>query len=212
MRVNLLLHVCKNSLKMHFNSARTMKKLMFTVVCSSQMVQTSKAQSIPFGARGVLVSCITGKEIPAAREAIAVFYEAYEVLCPASVDAKQAKPSDGDISALLANEVADLKDLSKQPFVFRKLGIPSLTFIEIRYAGSPSPTELVAHICRSAQTEKQNKTRLCSRFYPIEHVCPAKLDDIQELAKDLAATHFPEQATPVSVRSLFLLFLRNFPC
>jgi hypothetical protein len=156
------------------------------------------------------VSCVTGKEIPAAREAISVLQEAHEALCPASapVETEQAKQADGDISALLASEVADLKDLSKQPFVFRKLGIPSLTFVEIRYAGSPSSTELVTHICRGVQHERQNKTRLCSRFYPIEHVCPAKLEDIQALAKDLAATHFPENAAPLSVSYCFhYLFL-----
>lgn len=163
----------------------------------------------------MLISCLTGKENLAAREGIAVLSEAYENLCPregAEVDGDEAAQSDTlkpaqaieDISAILSKEVDELKDVKKQPFYYHTLGIPSLVYVEARYKSGPTPTELVAHACQVAKESKQNKTRLCSRFYPIERVCGSTMPEMEALAKEIADAHFPKDGKPVTV-SVFVV-------
>ena len=169
---------------------------------------------IPLGVRGVLASCVTGKEVQSGREAIAVLSAAYEALCPEAADAADApaaadEPDSGDIAALLAGEVAELKDIRKQPFAFRTVGINSLVFIQVQYEGGPTPTELVLHACRSARDAQQNTTRLCKRLYPIERTCAAHLPEMSAAAAKLTAQHFPADAAKgCSVRAAQL---RSFP-
>ena len=129
----------------------------------------------------------------AGREAVNILTEAYEKLCPEAADGGQEEAG-GDISALLASEVADLKDRTKQPFYFQTLGIGSLVYIQVKYKDGPSPGALVAHVCREVKETQQNKSRLCNRFYPIEHVCPANMEAIGTLAKELAAKYFSDDA------------------
>ncbi|KAL4534850.1 hypothetical protein Ndes2526A_g05720 [Nannochloris sp. 'desiccata'] len=159
----------------------------------------AKVHGLPGGgARGVLISTYIGKESQGAREGINILSEAYEALCPEVADAKNQAVGDdkgGDISALLASEVADLKDHSKQDFGFQLLGINGLVFVQVKYEGGPSPAELVQHVCREVKASKQNKTRLCQRFYPVEHQCTADLDAMQEMAKEVLAKHFPADST-----------------
>jgi len=132
-------------------------------------MQSSRAKGMPLGTRGVLVSCVTGKENHAAREAISIFAEAYEQLCPGALEGPESNPSDagGDISAIIACEVADLKDRSKQPFFFHNMGVASLVYVSFQYTDGPSAGELVTHACREAIKTQQNKTRLCNKFYPV---------------------------------------------
>lgn len=173
-------------------------------------MQNAKAQGIPQGTRGVLVSVYTGKEVQAGREAVNILTEAYEKLCPAADEGPDV--AGGDISALLASEVADLKDTSKQPFSFKTLNIGSLVYVEVKYTDGPSPGALVAHVCREVKATQQNKTRLCNRFYPVEHVCAAKMEAIESLAKEIAVKNFPDDATEgTTVRNFNLFFkLSNF--
>ena len=166
-------------------------------ICSK--LQNAKVHGLPGGgARGMLISTYTGKELQAAREAINILSEAYESMCPEVADAKNevvGGDKGGDISALLANEVADLKDYSKQDFGSQLLGINGLVFVQVKYEGGPSPTELVQHVCREVKASKQNKTRLCQRFYPVEHQCTADLEDMQKMAKEVLPNHFPADST-----------------
>lgn len=160
-------------------------------------MQPSKAVSIPSGSRGVLISCVIGKETKAGREATNVFQEAYEHFCPDAADladGDEAPDAGGDISELLANEVKDLKDRSKQLFTVRNMSIPSLVYVSFNYKGGPTPAALVAHVCREAQRTKQNVTRLCSRFYPVDRVCSSTLASMEGIAKEIAAESFPEDA------------------
>jgi hypothetical protein len=175
------------------------------------LLQNARAHGLPGGgARGVLVSTYNGKEAKGAREAINILSEAYESMCPEAADAK-IKAGDtsegGDISALIASEVANLKDHSKQDFGFQLLGINGLVFVQVNYEGGPSPSELVEHVCRKVKASKQNKTRLCQKFYPVEHQCTADLEDMERLAKEILPQHFPADAAEgvtVSVINIFI--------
>jgi hypothetical protein len=145
----------------------------------------------------VLISTYNGKESQGGREAINILSEAYEAMCPEAAVTKNLTVDDdtgGDISALLASEVADLKDHSKQDFGFQLLGISGLVFVQVKYEGGPSPTELVQHVCRDVKATKQNKTRLCQRFYPVEHQCTADLEAMEAMAKEILPNHFPADA------------------
>lgn len=161
----------------------------------------------------MLISVYSGKEAQGAREAINILSEAYETLCPEVADAKNQAVADndegGDISALLASEVADLKDHSKQDFGFQILGIKGLVFVDVKYKDGPTPTELVQHVCREVEASKQNKTRLCQRFYPVEHQCAANFEDMTALAKRILPEHFPADAAEgISVRFFFKFCFR----
>ena len=143
------------------------------------------------------MSGVGGKEVQTGHEAIKILSEAYEHLCPEAQDVEPDDGGDGgggDISALLASEVAELKDIKKQPFVWKKLGISALVYVEVKYKDGPTPAELVGHICREAKATQQNKARLCSRFYPIENVCPSTMQAMESMAKEIASKHFPADA------------------
>jgi hypothetical protein len=169
-------------------------------------LQPAKGSGIPAGSRGILVSCFTGKETYAGREAIAIMSAALDTLAPAKTAADEAGAQ--DIASAIANEVAELKDVRKAPFTAINLGIGSLVYLQYNgEEGGPTPADLVLHICRQAKETGQNTTRLCTRFYPIEYTCPATLEHMGELAKQVADKYFPKQdaAEGVAVSGLFML-------
>ncbi len=152
------------------------------------------------GSRGVLVSCVMGREQQAGREAVAILADAHEALAPPADDAgadaagDDANAPPADIAAELAAEVAGLKDAKQQPLFWRDVGIPSLVYVEARYAGSPAPSALVAHACAAAKASGQNRARLCKRFYPVDATCASTPAAMAALAAELAAEHFPAGA------------------
>lgn len=163
--------------------------------------------------------------------------QAYDALRPQAEAAPAAPAADADISSLIAEEVAELKDTAKQTFYHTPTGLSSSVYVEFRDAGGlgaggaqvpssqpqdahtelsgalwrthplapgsaapaegPSPSEVVAHVCREAAATKQAKTRFCNRFYPIDHTVFAGLEKMAELGKALAAEHFPAGAAPI---------------
>lgn len=168
------------------------------------LLQPTKVQGMPVGSRGVLVSCVVGKERLAGQEAVAVLSEAYDSMTATktqcSTEKEHATEEDGDsrqpadIGAALAAEVADLKDHSRQPFFYTTLGCPAIVYVECRYQEGPLPSQLVEWACSEAQRTKQNKTRLCHRFYPIDVTCPACTDTMQTIALKIASEHFPDDS------------------
>ena len=132
------------------------------------------------------------------REAISILTEAYEELCP---DAGGGDGGDddvvddgGDISAQIANEVAQLKDKSKQPFDFMTMGVSALVYVQIKYKDGPSAAQLAAHVCRQIKSTQQKKSRLCSRFNPVDYVCAPTADAMKEMATESASRYFSQGA------------------
>jgi len=154
------------------------------------------------------VTCLQGKEKKGGKEAIQIFSEALETLRPepenqSDEDAEQEK----DISALLAEEVSGLKDKKKHDFTPIMLGIASILYIQFNYQGDPSPSQLVMHVIEEAEKTRQNKTRLCNRFYPVEYTCPSGLEHMQKMGEKIAADSFPKDATgTVTVWLLLLVY------
>ena len=66
--------------------------------------------------------------------------QALERLRPGAAAAAAPPPAEaaGDISALIASEVADLKDASKQTFYWHSTGVNSVIYVELKDAGGRS--------------------------------------------------------------------------
>jgi len=156
---------------------------------------------LPLDTKGVLVSCIAGKERNAGLEAISILTEAYEALVPdhnKAADGSGDKNDDvkkettKDISSLLAEEVADLNNKDKHLFYFHDLKMPGMVYVEAKYKGvSPTPAELLIWTCERIHKEQQRKARLCNRFYPIDTVIEAEAKAMEKLANVIAEEHFP---------------------
>ena len=171
------------------------------------IAQASRARGIPLGTRGVVVSCLQGKEKKSGKEAIQIFSEALEALRPEPAKDSDENAGQGkDISALLAEEVSGLKDRKKHDFTPIMLGIGSIIYIQFNFQGDPMPSQLVMHVIEEADKTKQNKTRLCSRFYPVDYTCPSGLEHIQKLGERVAALSFPKDATE-TVTVWYYIFL-----
>eukprot|EP00889_Picochlorum_renovo_P000385 jgi/Picre1/27415/NNA_000382.t1 len=116
---------------------------------------SSKVKGIPKGSRGVLVSCILGQEKKAGREALAILSESFEALKNShgskKSDESKEKGDGNDISSLLADEIADLKDKDKQDFSIREVGISALVYIECKYEDGPQPSDIVMHALETAK-------------------------------------------------------------
>ena len=166
--------------------------------------QSSKVKGIPKGAHGVILSTVTGKERMAAREAIAILSEALEELGGPTRDSDDCKIADAkaveeedqshqggaaDISALLKAEVDDMKDKSKQDFFVRDMGLPSTVFLGCNFS-SPSPSDMVFHVLDAVRKSKQNKSRFCHRWFPVEYTCRAELEEIKAMGKKVVEAHF----------------------
>lgn len=69
--------------------------------------------------------------------------QAMERLRPGTTAAAAAPPpaDTSDISALIASEVADLKDASKQPLYWHSTGVNSVVYVELKDAGAEEGRE-----------------------------------------------------------------------
>lgn len=123
----------------------------------SQPSSSNRDKTIPPHTRGIMVSAVAGKEQQAARDAIALFTEAYEALKEqpeggAGEASAEAPPAPADPAAALASEVAALKNKDAQLFYWHHSGLNSVVYVEYRGADSdPSPTQLVMHVCEQAR-------------------------------------------------------------
>lgn len=159
-------------------------------------LQSSKVKGIPKGSKGVLVSCVLGQEKKGGREALDILSESFEALNDPlgskESDEAEKKEEVGDISSILAGEIADLKDKEKQDFFIREVGISALVYIECKYKDGPKPSDIVLHALETAKETGQNKARICSRFYPIDYTSSSELDDIKAMGETIAREHFPK--------------------
>ncbi|KAL4426982.1 hypothetical protein ABPG77_009543 [Micractinium sp. CCAP 211/92] len=160
---------------------------------------------IPLQTRGVLLSCTTGREQQAGREAASLLTEFYERLGgtwkqqAAGAAADEAAATDGadapsDIAAALASEVAELKQGARQPFYYHLIGVNSVVYLEYKDAEGPSPSAIVLAACEAVAAGREARTRFCQRLCPVEATSFASLEKIQEMAARVVAEHFPTGA------------------
>lgn len=173
---------------------------------------TGSKPGIPLNSRGILISCTTGKESQAGREAVNLFTQIYEEMggtwkqqagggraaADAATDGGDADDAAStDIAAALASEVAELKEGSRNPLFYHLTGIGSVVYVEYKDSQGPAPSAMVAIACQATADTGVSKTRFCSRFYPVEYTCFASMEKIGELAARVVAQHFPEDAEPI---------------
>lgn len=143
---------------------------------------------------------MTGKEKQSVREAINILGESLDALRGGDGhDKDDTSKGDNtkeehtqDISSLLADEIADLKDKKKQDFVAWEMGMPSIAYVECCYKDGPSASDLVFHLLDDAKKSGQNKSRFCKRFYPIDYTTTSSIEDIKTLGETVAREHFPK--------------------
>ena len=104
--------------------------------------------------------------------------------------ADKEKEGSKDISALLAAEVANLKDKSKHRFKHHETGIKGCQYVSFPPDG-PSPQDVVVSIMKEAKATMTLRARNCSRFLPVTHTCFASIESIKEMASKVLAGHFP---------------------
>jgi len=159
----------------------------------AKFFSTNKDATLPLGTRGILISCVSNKWKPAAQEAIRVLTPYYEELLPAT---KAEEDSGKDISSLIANEIADLKNPRKQVFTVHDTGIPSLVYLEMAQSNAgPGPSEVMLAVAQDIQKTRQCKVRLCMRFTPVLAVCQADLGEVKQTANRILGPLFPAEAT-----------------
>lgn len=141
-------------------------------------------------------------EHKAIREASLLFEEHYDKLqkesqgastssvAPPAQEAPEKAEGSKDISALLAAEVADLKDRSKHRFKHHETGIKGCQYVSFPPEG-PSPQDVVVSIMNEAKATMVLRARNCSRFLPVTHSCFASVEAIKEMGAKVLQGHFP---------------------
>eukprot|EP00798_Chlamydomonas_sp_ICE-L_P021692 gene21692-28715_t len=118
----------------------------------------------------------------------------------AGTSSKPAAKAEGegkkDISALIAAEVAELKDKSKQRFTPHGMSVNGCVFIMFpQDIPTPSPVDVVISIMEEAKSTKTLRARHCNRMLPIMHTCFAGLEEIKKMGPLVVAGHFPKGGT-----------------
>lgn len=162
----------------------------------------------PLGSRGFLVSCETGLESRGIQEALAVLNEYYEKLVPeadrqaaapgADAGSKAAQGGGGgdtppDFEAALAEEAAEIKDKGNKLFYASKTGVGGLIYVRMKHdaPGGVGPVQVAQTLMEDVAATKQNKTRHCMRFIPVEYVCEPSIKGIHEGTKKILQSHMP---------------------
>lgn len=156
--------------------------------------------TIPYGARGVIVTCDGGKERAAVRDVVRNLTEraeqtfGYEAAGTASGDAGEGKETTGDVVAdALRAELEGLREEKKKPALKEmSLDLRACTFVGAsdELANACDIVELVKADLERAKSTNVTFSRHCMRMIPVEVVCFAGVDEIKEAVKPLLERHF----------------------
>lgn len=154
------------------------------------------------------MSCVTGKESQACREAAAALREAYAA---ESVRGGAAAPPPAAIPAadLGAALDADLKalaapgggDPAAPALKTAQLG-PGLAFLSLPVepaAGEPTPTAVAVALARDVAATRSGRSRFVLRVVPFEATVPAEAGAIVAGVKRLVSSAFPDAPTTYAV-------------
>ncbi|KAJ3150462.1 THUMP domain-containing protein 1 [Geranomyces michiganensis] len=107
------------------------------------------------------------------------------------IKAENHTDEEGDVSDLLAKELAELKrapEDTKQQFSWIKTNMDCIVFLQT-YAPI-EPADFVHKILTDLNESKKKKTRYTQRIHPVQNTCRAFEDKIKAMAKPLLAPHF----------------------
>mmetsp|Transcript_13275 Transcript_13275/g.55746 ORF Transcript_13275/g.55746 Transcript_13275/m.55746 type:complete len:351 (+) Transcript_13275:161-1213(+) len=180
---------------------------------------SSSSAAIPYGTRGVVVTCEQGKERAACRDVARALDEIYEAKFPSSANAGDGESGDAgdppstadpggsktDPSDALAAELRQLKEekSESQRFEYLNLDFKACAFVRMNKedAGKCAPSELVHALLekvRDGERVKKNggdpgfvpRSRHVMRLVPADDVCFAGMDEIKKAAKALIDARF----------------------
>eukprot|EP00877_Chromochloris_zofingiensis_P003690 jgi/Chrzof1/13321/Cz07g28250.t1 len=104
-----------------------------------------------------------------------------------------AAPAPQSVDALLAAEVAALKDKKKRRFQMHDTGVKGTFFLVFPdEEGCPSPCAAVTSILQHVKDTRLVPARYVLRLLPIMQSCFVSMDEIQALGKKIAEQEFPE--------------------
>lgn len=170
------------------------------------------AKAIPNDSWGMLLTCQGGRDRRAVDEARVLFEEAYARMGKSDLlhssqttkgddggggggeeaGAAAAKPS---VDALLAAEVAEIKDVKKALFRWHDTGVPNTIYVNFPAGdGLPSPSEVAANVVDHVRSTKQLPARFLVKMLPIEATCFVGIDEIKKLAGKFLPQHFAADA------------------
>lgn len=157
--------------------------------------QKGSGQAIPHGSRGILVTCDNGREMKAFYEVVQLLEEYHDKLSkPASGKVETATEGPKDVSAMLAQEVAQLKDKKTHKFQQHNTQVGGTIFVLFPEAPEhPGPVEVVEAIMRDLKSSMVPRTRYTLRMLPITNTCFANMDSIKDLSAKLMPESFPTE-------------------
>jgi len=159
----------------------------------------SSGHAIPQGGRGILVTCEAGRERRCGDEIAALVEGSFERLgaANAAAVAAAAPPASagGDtVDARLAAEVAALRDPRKDRFRFYDTGVRGTFFLSFpspfREPGAPGPVAVATELVEKARREGRSGSRFAQRLVPVERSCFGGLEELGDMALEVAKTHF----------------------
>ena len=180
---------------------------------------SSSSAAIPYGTRGVVVTCEQGKERAACRDVARALDEIYEAKFPSSANAGDGESGDAgdppstadpggsraDPSDALAAELRQLKEEKSESrrFEYLNLDFKACAFVRMNKedAGKCAPSELVHALLEKVRDGERVKkdggdpgfvprSRHVMRLVPADDVCFAGMDEIKKAAKALIDARF----------------------
>ncbi|KAI6651722.1 hypothetical protein LOD99_4970 [Oopsacas minuta] len=134
-----------------------------------------KQEKVTTDMRGILISCNSGNEAKAVREAYDLCNEYYKEDTDVQT---QLESNSNDLSEQLKLELDDLKSEKIKEFQSVDSGAKHFVFIQCNI--DISPRIFVERIFRSFIENKISRTRFIMRFIPISHICRADIIDIKK--------------------------------
>ncbi|GJJ78621.1 tRNA acetyltransferase TAN1 [Entomortierella parvispora] len=152
--------------------------------------------------KGVMVTCVRGREVQASREACDLLSEYAEKLYGAHFnDEVAADDEEESIEDAIKREVAQAKKpKGGKKFLPLMTGTDCVIFIR---AMDIEPSKL-CHFILTDMIESGNKrTRYCQRFIPVDETSYANMDDIETMSKRVLAPYFhAEDQKPTTFKVL----------
>eukprot|EP00878_Enallax_costatus_P012720 GHUV01013284.1.p1 GENE.GHUV01013284.1~~GHUV01013284.1.p1 ORF type:complete len:251 (+),score=109.78 GHUV01013284.1:275-1027(+) len=109
-----------------------------------------------------------------------------------------ADSSKQSVEAMLAAEVAELKDRKKARFKRHETNVRGTAFVELPKAeGCPTPEEVAAEIAKHVRATQSLPSRHVMRIIPVSHTCFVSEDDLKVLATKVAEQHFPKDSDSI---------------
>ena len=180
------------------------------------------SKAVPPDTWGMLLTCQGGRDRRAVDEARALFEEAFARMGKSDIltgagSAAAAGAADGaadgaaasgggggggggqSVEALLAAEVAQLKDAKRSNFRWHDTGVNNTVFVAFpKGPGAPSPSAVAENVLSHIKATKVLPARFLNKLLPVEATCFVGLDEIKKAAEAFLPGAFEAVAASVA--------------